>query len=109
MRGERHGNLPGGNSDGDADERNRCFTDQNDAKSSMRSLEMRAGKAIGLTREEGPMSPEYTCPMHPQVVRHAPGVCPICGMAFEPRVATAEEQPNTSCSTCSAASSSARF
>jgi len=23
---------------------------------------------------------EYTCPMHPSVVQHAPGTCPICGM-----------------------------
>ena len=22
----------------------------------------------------------YTCPMHPQIVRDAPGKCPICGM-----------------------------
>jgi Cu+-exporting ATPase len=34
---------------------------------------------------------EYTCPMHPQIVRDAPGSCPICGMALEPREVTAEE------------------
>src|SRR5574338_562140 len=22
----------------------------------------------------------YTCPMHPQIIRHEPGNCPICGM-----------------------------
>jgi Cu+-exporting ATPase len=32
----------------------------------------------------------YTCPMHPQIRRNAPGNCPICGMALEPLVATAE-------------------
>jgi Cu+-exporting ATPase len=26
----------------------------------------------------------YTCPMHPDVEREAPGDCPICGMALEP-------------------------
>jgi Cu+-exporting ATPase len=26
----------------------------------------------------------YTCPMHPQIRRNAPGSCPICGMALEP-------------------------
>ena len=31
---------------------------------------------------------EYTCPMHPEVVRTGPGDCPLCGMALEPRVAT---------------------
>ena len=27
---------------------------------------------------------QYTCPMHPQILRDAPGSCPICGMALEP-------------------------
>jgi Heavy metal binding domain len=26
---------------------------------------------------------EYGCPMHPQIATHAPGDCPICGMALE--------------------------
>jgi Cu(I)/Ag(I) efflux system membrane fusion protein len=25
---------------------------------------------------------QYTCPMHPEVVRDAPGNCPKCGMAL---------------------------
>jgi len=37
---------------------------------------------------------EWTCPMHPQIVRDAPGACPICGMALEPRTVTAEEVEN---------------
>jgi len=37
---------------------------------------------------------EYTCPMHPQIVRSAPGTCPICGMALEPRTVTAVDQDN---------------
>jgi Cu+-exporting ATPase len=28
---------------------------------------------------------EWTCPMHSEIVRDAPGACPICGMALEPR------------------------
>jgi len=35
---------------------------------------------------------EYTCPMHPEIVRDEPGSCPICGMALEPRVVTLDEQ-----------------
>src|ERR1041384_7898466 len=31
---------------------------------------------------------EWTCPMHPEVVRDKPGSCPICGMALEPRTVT---------------------
>ena len=34
---------------------------------------------------------EYTCPMHPEMVRRAPGTCPKCGMALEPRNASAPE------------------
>ena len=26
----------------------------------------------------------WTCPMHPEIRRDAPGQCPICGMALEP-------------------------
>jgi Cu+-exporting ATPase len=37
---------------------------------------------------------EHTCPMHPEVVRPAPGSCPICGMALEPRAIAAVEGPN---------------
>src|SRR5947207_8329836 len=33
----------------------------------------------------------WTCPMHPEIVRDAPGSCPICGMALEPMTITAEE------------------
>jgi len=33
---------------------------------------------------------EYTCPMHPQIRQMGPGHCPICGMALEPVVQTAE-------------------
>jgi P-type Cu+ transporter len=32
--------------------------------------------------------------MHPEVVRDGPGSCPICGMALEPTVVTADEGPN---------------
>ena len=35
---------------------------------------------------------EWTCPMHPEVVRDGPGSCPICGMALEPRTVTLEEK-----------------
>src|SRR5256714_740426 len=52
---------------------------------------------IGRGEEEGgqgwPRS-EYTCPMHPEIVRDGPGTCPICGMALEPRTITLEEGPN---------------
>jgi heavy metal translocating P-type ATPase len=37
---------------------------------------------------------EYTCPMHPEIRRPAPGACPICGMALEPVAVTAETGPS---------------
>jgi Cu+-exporting ATPase len=37
---------------------------------------------------------EYTCPMHPEIVRSEPGSCPICGMALEPRTVTATQEEN---------------
>ncbi len=36
-------------------------------------------------------SNEWTCPMHPEIVRDGPGSCPICGMALEPRFVTLEQ------------------
>ncbi len=42
-----------------------------------------------------PAGTQYTCPMHPEIVRDGPGSCPICGMALEPMgVPTGEEGPN---------------
>lgn len=37
---------------------------------------------------------EYTCPMHPEIVRDEPGDCPICGMELVPKKAdvSAEEK-----------------
>lgn len=34
---------------------------------------------------------QYTCPMHPEIIKDGPGSCPICGMSLEPVMATAEE------------------
>ncbi|MDD5457996.1 MAG: heavy metal translocating P-type ATPase [Phycisphaerae bacterium] len=39
-------------------------------------------------------SGSYTCPMHPEVLQDHPGECPICGMALEPKVATAGDEEN---------------
>ncbi len=36
----------------------------------------------------------YTCPMHPQIQQVGPGTCPICGMALEPMIVTADSAPN---------------
>jgi Cu+-exporting ATPase len=54
-------------------------------------------KYLSPTEREAPAVPEgtvYTCPMHPEIRQIGPGACPICGMALEPEVATAETGPN---------------
>jgi P-type Cu+ transporter len=33
---------------------------------------------------------QYTCPMHPEILRDKPGDCPICGMALVPIAGTGE-------------------
>ena len=52
----------------------------------------------GVGGEGGSSDPghavEYTCPMHPEVRQIGPGSCPLCGMALEPVVMTAEEPAN---------------
>ncbi|HET9252106.1 MAG TPA: heavy metal translocating P-type ATPase [Candidatus Eisenbacteria bacterium] len=37
---------------------------------------------------------QWTCPMHPEIVRDRPGSCPICGMALEPMTISLEEPEN---------------
>jgi Cu+-exporting ATPase len=36
----------------------------------------------------------YTCPMHPEIRQEGPGSCPICGMALEPEIVSADSAPN---------------
>jgi Cu+-exporting ATPase len=36
----------------------------------------------------------YTCPMDPEIRQEAPGACPKCGMALEPRAVAAQEEAN---------------
>jgi len=35
---------------------------------------------------------QYTCPMHPEVIKDGPGNCPICGMSLEPVMGASEEE-----------------
>src|SRR5262249_21866139 len=37
---------------------------------------------------------QWTCPMHPQIVRNGPGHCPTCGMALEPVMPSLEDDEN---------------
>jgi P-type Cu+ transporter len=58
-----------------------------------------ADPAHYLDREKSPAAevPEgtiYTCPMHPEIRQVGPGSCPICGMALEPLLVSADSGPN---------------
>ena len=54
-----------------------------------------APQPIGITRQPKPAAGQkYTCPMHPEIIRDAPGSCPICGMALEPLTASLEDEEN---------------
>ncbi|MBN8919554.1 MAG: HAD-IC family P-type ATPase, partial [Rhizobiales bacterium] len=44
--------------------------------------------------EPVPEGTVFTCPMHPEIRQIGPGSCPICGMALEPEIATADSGPN---------------
>jgi Cu+-exporting ATPase len=45
----------------------------------------------GAHDNDGTADATYTCPMHPQIRRNAPGNCPICGMALEPLMPSLED------------------
>ena len=52
-----------------------------------------------LTTDPKPGAPApsgtiYTCPMHPEIRQEGPGSCPICGMALEPEMVTADAGPD---------------
>ncbi len=48
-----------------------------------------SGRAAGHTKA-APANAQYTCPMHPEIIRDEPGDCPICGMALEPMLPSDE-------------------
>ncbi len=51
-----------------------------------------SGRAAGH-KPAVPAGTQWTCPMHPQILRDAPGACPICGMALEPLLPSDEPSP----------------
>ncbi|WP_035055579.1 YHS domain-containing protein, partial [Desulfuromonas sp. TF] len=61
-----------------------------DPAGTLRSRDEKDQEAEETTREA--QGREYTCPMHPEVVRQGPGSCPICGMDLEPLLPTAGEE-----------------
>jgi Cu+-exporting ATPase len=53
------------------------------------------GDFVGVGEPTTPVgSSQWTCPMHPEVIRDEPGTCPICGMGLEPLIPTAGADVN---------------
>ena len=49
-----------------------------------------ASGAAAKIEKSAPAGTQWTCPMHPEIVRDEPGACPICGMALEPMIPSDE-------------------
>ena len=47
--------------------------------------------SVALSAADVPAGTRWTCPMHPQIVRDGPGSCPLCGMALEPMLPSADD------------------
>lgn len=47
-----------------------------------------------VVQHEAVPGAQYTCPMHPEIVRDGPDSCPKCGMALEPLMPSLEEGEN---------------
>jgi P-type Cu+ transporter len=68
-----------------------------DRAASARDLSVAAEAATAAPEQPAAPVPtsqtrEWTCPMHPEIIRDAPGACPICGMALEPRQISLENE-----------------
>ena len=50
--------------------------------------------AAAARAEPVPEGTVYTCPMHAEIRQVGPGACPICGMALEPVLVSAEAGPS---------------
>jgi len=67
---------------------------QGSRQSAVEATTSEEGALGARDRHRSGATPDYTCPMHPEIVRDEPGECPICGMALEPRQVSAEEEEN---------------
>ncbi|MEG8220681.1 heavy metal translocating P-type ATPase [Sphingomonas sp. HH69] len=54
----------------------------------------RYAAAATATVHDAVPSTIWTCPMHPEIRQDHPGNCPICGMALEPALVTADAGPS---------------
>jgi Cu2+-exporting ATPase len=50
---------------------------------------------MDLVEQPSAHKTQYTCPMHPEIIRDEPGSCPICGMDLVPAEPVQEEENKT--------------
>ena len=60
------------------------------ARTAPQSTAVNHGNSNPLRQTDSTVA-EYTCPMHPEIVRSKTASCPTCGMALEPRQVSVEE------------------
>ena len=70
----------------------RRFLAAEPAPSNMADAPARAAHPAGSPA--GGAASEWTCPMHPSILRTGPGSCPLCGMALEPKVVSLDDGEN---------------
>jgi len=60
------------------------------SKHCLHTFQADPGKYVGKTKAATPAlaGARYTCPMHPEILRDAPGDCPLCGMVLVPIAGT---------------------
>ncbi len=61
-----------------------------------RFLDVTPGDTEPARGSETNAARQWTCPMHPEIVRDGPGNCPICGMALEPMAPSLDEDAGES-------------
>lgn len=55
-------------------------------------LSIKVDASVQTEMHEPVTGKQYTCPMHPEIIQDAPGSCPKCGMALEPRILNLDEE-----------------
>ncbi|MGE0741897.1 MAG: heavy metal translocating P-type ATPase [Hyphomonadaceae bacterium] len=71
-----------------------CAVPKDDDGASCHAHDHASHGAPAIDRATVPPGSKWTCPMHPEIVRDGPGSCPICGMALEPTMPSADAAPN---------------
>ena len=67
---------------------------ENDGATYLARAAHKPAAKLAVPAAKGDANTIYTCPMDPQIEQLGPGTCPICGMALEPKIISADSGPN---------------